>query len=200
MAEKSTAGKSHRRRAAERHGTALPSGRLQHIRLTRALFLAGLVAALSGNGCSYSFSGSNLPSHIKTIAIPTFENETLQPNVDQEVTSGVVDRFLQDGRLKLGSERQADCRLSARVVKYENKVHNYGPDQSPTDYIVVLTVAAVLRDQVKNRDLWKDDAITRTAVYVPSGPSSGLTTEDAARKQAITDLASDLVSRTLEQW
>jgi hypothetical protein len=158
-----------------------------------------LLLCLISCGCGYSFSGSNLPSHIKTIAIPNFDNETLEPSLSQEVTGGVLNRFLQDARLKLAGERQADCRLSARVLKYENKVHNYGPDQSPTDYIVVLTVAAVLRDQVKNRDLWKDDAIIRTAVYVPGG-TSGLTTEADARKQAISDLAGDLVSRTMEQW
>jgi len=184
---------------------------VRHLRAAGALHAALLSAALLALGgiplfgCTYSFSGSNLPSYIKSIAIPNFDNETLEPVLSDEVTSGVLDRFMRDQRLLVAPERAADCRLSGRVTKYENKVHNYGPDENPRDYIVVLTVAVALRDQVKNRDLWKGDALTRTAIYVPGGSapagSAGvLATEQEARVKVISDLADDLLSRTLEQW
>jgi hypothetical protein len=134
------------------------------------------------------------------VAIPNFENATLEPGVGQEATQGVLDAFIRDGRLKLAPEAQADARLTGRVVSYENKVYNYGPDQNPRDYIVVLTVSAIFRDQVKNRDLWQDEDIVRTEVYDPNGGGSGPTTEAAAREEAIRKLATDLVTRTLEQW
>jgi hypothetical protein len=158
----------------------------------------GLVLLLAG--CAYSFSGSGLPAHIKTIAIPNAENKTLEPTLSQEVTAGVIDQFIKDGRLKLASENQAACMLSVRIDKYENKVNNYGPDNTPKDYIVVLTVAVVLRDQVKNRDLWKDDALIRTSVYVPGGTGSAPATEASARQDAIGKVARELISRTMEQW
>jgi hypothetical protein len=150
-------------------------------------------------GCAYSFSGSNLPSYIKTIAVPNFANETLQPGLDQEFTTAVIDRYIKDGRLKLAPEGKESCRLSGRVTKYENRVYNYTADQSPRDYIVVVTASVVLKDMVKNRDLWKDDALTRTAVYVP-GASSGLSNETDARADAIRQLATDMVTRTMEPW
>jgi hypothetical protein len=161
-----------------------------------ALALAGL---LVGNGCSYSFNGSNLPSHVKTVAIPNFSNETLEPGLDQEITTVVIDRFIKDGRLKLASEAKASCRLSGRVVKYENRVNNYAPDESPRDYIVVVTVAVTLRDLVKNRDLWKDDSLTRTAIYVP-GAVTGPSSEPDARADADSALAGDIITRTMEPW
>jgi hypothetical protein len=160
------------------------------------LALAGL---LLGSGCTYSFTGSNLPAHVKTVAIPNFGNETLEPGLDQEITTVVIDRFIKDGRLKLASEGKASCRLSGRVVKYENRVNNYAPDESPRDYIVVVAVAMTLRDMVKNRDLWKDDALTRTAVYVP-GAATGLGSEQDARADAVRALAGDMITRTMEPW
>jgi hypothetical protein len=163
------------------------------------LLLAASAAGWIG-GCAYSFTGTNLPSYVKTIAIPNFEDQTLEPGLGAEVTSGVIDRFIKDGRLKLAADTQANSRLEAKVVKYENKVHNYAPDQTPQDYIVVLTVAATLRDQVKNRDLWKDENIVQTAVYVPGATGGTIGTEADARAAAIKNLASDLVTRTLEQW
>lgn len=165
-------------------------------------FLA--VLALAG-GCAYSFTGSNLPSHVKTVAIPNFGNETIEPSLDQEVTTVVIDRFIKDGRLKLAPDGKAACRLSGRVVKYENRVNNYAPDESPRDYIVVVTVAMTLRDMVKNRDLWKDDALTRTAIYVPGaaqpdGDRAVLGSEQDARADAIRALADDMITRTMEPW
>ena len=157
-----------------------------------------IVLALAG-GCAYSFTGSNLPAHVKTVAIPNFGNETLEPGLDQEITTIVIDRFIKDGRLKLASEGKASCRLSGRVVKYENRVNNYAPDESPRDYIVVVTVAMTLRDMVKNRDLWKDDGLTRTAVYVP-GAATGLGSEQDARADAARALAGDMITRTMEPW
>lgn len=163
--------------------------------------LAGMAfagAAIAG-GCSYSFTGSNLPAHVKTIAIPNFANETLEPGLDQEITTVVIDRFIKDGRLKMAPEGKASCRLAGRIIKYENRVYNYAPDQSPKDYIVVVTAAVTLKDMAKNRDLWKDDALTRTAVYVP-GNVSGLGTERDARTEAMRGLAGDMVTRTMEPW
>jgi hypothetical protein len=167
---------------------------LEHRRVAAILALL----ALAG-GCTYSFSGSNLPSHIKTVTIPNFGNETLEPGLDQEITTVVIDRFIKDGRLKLAPEGKASCRLAGRVIKYENRVNNYAPDESPRDYIVVVTVAMALRDMVKNRDLWKDDALTRTAIYVP-GAATGLGSEQDARADAVRALAGDMITRTMEPW
>jgi hypothetical protein len=163
-------------------------------------FLA--LAALSLAGCGlYSFSGSSLPSHIKTIAVPIPRNETLEYEVANEVTAAVTQRFIQDGRLKVVGEKRADCVLEARITAYENKVHNYSAAQNPEDYIVVLRIAANLRDTAKNRDIWKDEQITVSAVYSVGGnQDQPLTDEKGARAKAIADLAEDILARTMEQW
>ncbi len=180
--------------------TCAPGAR--RVRFGLAPVLCVAAAALVA-GCAYSFSGTNLPGYVKTIAIPSFENDTSEPGLAQEATTNVTNRFISDGRLKIASEKTANARLVGRMVKYESKVYNYAPDQSPRDYIIVLTASVVLRDQVRNRDLWKDEAIVHTAVYVPGGApgaEGGVVGEDAARKKALDDLATDLVARTLEQW
>jgi hypothetical protein len=190
-----TGGSRAKVRAARERRPGMP-GALHPVAILAGLLLAGL---LPGSGCTYSFTGSNLPSHVKTVAIPNFANETLEPGLDQEITTVVIDRFIKDGRLKLAPEGKASCRLAGRVVKYENRVNNYGPDESPQDYIVVVTVALALRDMVKDRELWKDDALTRTAVYVP-GAASGLGSEQDARGEALRAIAGDMITRTMEPW
>lgn len=166
--------------------------------LRRAAALPLLLAA----GCGiYSFSGSSLPSHIKTIAIPIMENKTLDFQVANEATDAITQRFIQDNRLKVVGEARADCVLDAQIRSYENKVYNYSASQTPEDYIVVIQVSAVLRDAVKNRELWKQDPITVSAVYsVVPGSTQELQDETSARRKAIKDLAEDILARTMEQW
>lgn len=163
-----------------------------------AMMAVFVLLALGVWGC-YSFSGSNLPSYIKTVAVPTIENETLEPGIEQEVTIGLTEEFVEDGRLKLGTTSSADARVDARLTQYDNKVNNYSADQQPLDYILVISLEVHFRDMVKNRELWADDRLTATAVYVPGG-TSGLTTEREARQQVIQEIARDVVTRTLEQW
>jgi len=162
------------------------------------LLLAAGVAA----GCGYSFSGSSLPSHLRTIAVPIFRNESLDPTIAEEVTRGISDRFLEDNRLKVAREATADCLLEGRVLYYERKVYGYTADQDPETYIVVVRVAVVLKDRVKNRDLWSNERLEATATYPASGASGGglPANEAEARQEAIKTLAQDILAHSLEQW
>jgi hypothetical protein len=177
---------------------------------TRAAWLLLLWPALCA-GCGYSFSGTSLPGHIRTIAIPVFANETLDGLIAQETTRGMSDRFLEDNRLKVAREATADCVLTGRVIHYERRVYSYTPAQEPQDYIVIVRIAVVLSDRVQNRDLWSSESLEATATYPASGSTSSGGTSDAsggalpaneqeARAAAIRKLAQDVLARTLEQW
>jgi hypothetical protein len=163
------------------------------------LLLALVTALLCG--CGYSFSGSSLPSHIKNVAIPVFENQSLDYQVADEVTQALVDRFISDNRLKVTPLSQADAVLEGVLTSYENKVYGYSRDEDPEQYIVVMKVSLVFKDQVKNREIWSEENLLASAVYSPGGvvPGSPVSEEDA-RAKALDELANDVLARTLEQW
>ncbi|MFH1145198.1 MAG: LPS assembly lipoprotein LptE [Candidatus Eisenbacteria bacterium] len=170
--------------------------------------LAVAAAWVGLDACGYSFSGTSLPSHIASIAIPVFHNETLDATIASETTQGITERFVQDNRLKLARETNADCVLEGKVTGYERNVYSYSSSQEPEEYIVVVRLAIVLKDRVKNRDLWSDENLTATATYPAGVPAStGEATsgtlprsEEEARRAAIGKLAQDILARTLEQW
>jgi hypothetical protein len=154
-------------------------------------------------GCGYSFSGSSIPSYLHTIAIPSFVNQSLDPTIADQVTRGVSDRFLEDNRLKLAREGTADCLLEGKVLSYERKVYSYTPDQNPETYIVVVRISVVLKDRVKNRDIWSTDRLEATATYPASGAATGSglpSNEDEARLAAIQTLSQDILAHSLERW
>jgi hypothetical protein len=62
-------------------------------------------------------------------------------------------------------------------------------------------VAVLFRDAVKNREIWKEEGLVVSAVYLaPDSPKEGLSDEESARAQAISELAEDVFARTMEQW
>jgi hypothetical protein len=165
---------------------------------------------VGGAACGYSFSGTSLPTHIKTIAIPMFQNESLDATIASEATRGITESFVADSRLKLAREGNADCVLEGKVVGYERNVYSYSAGEVPEAYIIVVRVAVILKDRVKNRDLWSDEGLTATATFpavsgetVSEGTSGGEgppQNEEDARAAAIRNLAQDILARTLEQW
>ena len=155
-------------------------------------------------GCGYSFSGSSLPGHIHSIGVPVFQNESLDATIADEVTRGMLDRFLEDNRLKVAGEARADCVLNGVVSGYERKVYSYTAAQEPEQYIVVVTMSVVLTDRVKNQDIWSDERLRATATYsateaIEEGDPD-LTPEQEARQEAIAHLAEDVLARSLERW
>ena len=80
----------------------------------RRLVLTLLFLLVAGCGY-YSVSGS-LPGHIKTCAVPLFENETVEPGIVEEITDVVIDAIIQDGTMKVVGEFQADAVVRGTII------------------------------------------------------------------------------------
>jgi hypothetical protein len=62
-------------------------------------------------------------------------------------------------------------------------------------------VSVTFRDMVKNRDLWKDDALTvRTTYNVVQVGTAPPRTETDGRRDVIQKLTDRIVSRTVQGW
>jgi len=87
------------------------------------------------------------------------------------------------------------------VTAYRNQVFGYTSQEKATEYEIVLTVSVTFRDLVKNKDLWKDDALSVRTTYnvVPVG-SEPAKTETDGRKDVIQKLTDRVVSRTVQGW
>lgn len=75
-----------------------------------ALGLLLVLVAYLSTACGYSFHG-NLPSHIKTVAVPIFKNQSDVPGLENAITSAVISAFSSGGRLRVVPVDQADSVL-----------------------------------------------------------------------------------------
>jgi len=160
-----------------------------------------IAAVLVISGCGYSTSTALLPSHLKTIAIPVFGNSTTEVTIEQQITEAVIARFVADNHLRVVDERSADSVLHGRVAVYRNSVFGFSNTTEAQEYRVTIVVDVTLKDTVKNREMWSEPAMAKTAnYYVVNVPGQTARTELDGRKEAIDKIAEEIVNRTVESW
>lgn len=147
----------------------------------------------------YTFKTS-LPGHIRTVRIPVFQNETLEPILEEELTTALTERFVRDNQLRVVQE-DADAVLEGTITGYEDRVFGFDAQQKADEYLVVITVDLALRDRVKNKELWREENLRGVASYFP-GTSDQNTpgTEAEAKRAAIAQIVDLTLSRTFEGW
>ncbi|MEY4070442.1 MAG: LptE family protein [Planctomycetia bacterium] len=156
---------------------------------------------LLAGGCGYTASPALLPPHLKTVAIPVFENGTPEAQLEQQVTDEVVQRFVRDNHLRIVDERSANSVLRGKVTQYRNAVYGFsGSSTSANAYRVTIGVQVTFKDLVKNREVWSDEIVKSTIYYVQDVPGQTAKTELDGRKEAITKLADEILSRSVEGW
>ncbi len=163
--------------------------------------LALAIAALAAASCAYTTSTALLPSHLKTVAVPVFENGTTEYTLEQDVTEAVIARFVADNHLKVVDERSAHAVIKGRITTYRNAVFGFSQAAQAQEYRVTLGVSVTFKDQVKNREMWSAPDMVKTAnYYVVDTPGDSARTELDGRKRAIAKLAEEIVARSVEGW
>jgi lipopolysaccharide assembly LptE-like protein len=170
-------------------------------RPARALGVVLAAAAVATASCAYTTSTALLPSHLKTVAVPVFENGTTEYTLEQDVTNAVIAAFIADNHLKVVDERSANAVVKGRITTYRNAVFGFSQAAQAQEYRVTIGISVTFKDLVKNRELWSEPNMVKTAnYYVVDTPGESAKTELDGRKQAITKLAEEIIARSVEGW
>jgi len=151
-------------------------------------------------GCGYTASPALLPQHLKTVAIPVFENGTPEVQLEQEITDAVIQRFVRDNHLKIVDEKSANAVIRGKVTQYRNAVFGFSSTAQANEYRVTIGVEVTFKDLVKNRELWSDQLVKSANYYVQDVPGQSAKTELDGRKEAIEKIADEVLSRSVEGW
>jgi outer membrane lipopolysaccharide assembly protein LptE/RlpB len=148
------------------------------------------------SGCGYTLVGQgNLPDHIKTIAIPTFENKTLEEGVEEIITQAVIEEFVQGGKVRLVSEENADAVLRGTVRSYKSDdVASYDENNDVSSYKLKIAVDIEITDMVNDKIIWQTEGLTEDEDF-DGGPAVNITEEEENEEEALRDLAEELAQR-----
>ena len=166
-----------------------------------------LLASFFFAGCGYQIAGrgAHIPEGVRTIAIPVFENKTLEPIVEEEFTPVVIREFLRDSRIEVVSRSQAGLVLRGSVTSYKESPLSFDRDQNVLEYrITVITHLILVRPNGSSNGsgeiLWERD-VTESAEYRAS--SDVMSTRVAkllALQEIARNLAQDAADRVLQGW
>ena len=135
------------------------------------------------------------------MAIPVFENGTTEYTLEQDVTNAVIDRFVKDNHLRIVDERSANAVIRGKLTGYKNAVFGFSAANRAQEYRVTITCSVVFKDQVKNREIWNEPNLVKTANYfVVDVPGQPARTELDGRKEAIAKIADEILTRSVEGW
>ena len=154
--------------------------------------LAGLaLAALSG---CYSFTGSGLPTHLKTVHIEQVQDQARQTELADQATQAVVDGFRTRGGLR-PVDGPADARLETTLSGYSHQPSQYDAGGTVSRFRVTVTFSAKFTDEKEGAVLFQGDAISGSQDYDPNKQ-----TEQDAAKKALTEAVKKLVDNTISGW
>jgi Lipopolysaccharide-assembly len=165
-------------------------------------FLTAAAICSTLTGCFGYHIGPVKPYYlqdVRTIAVPTFKNETLLPRIEVLVTGTVIKQFQQDGTFQIGNEGNADVILKGEITKV---------DRSPARSLrgnVLATTEFNLSMHVRYKLVGRDgkmigaprEATGTTSFFVGTDVT---TDERQALPLATEELATRLVSQLSEGW
>ncbi len=148
-------------------------------------------------GCGYRLAGRlNLPPHIKTIAVPIFQNHSSEPDIEKVLTEAVIERIQGYGQLTITSTDKADAILYGSVSSYEpHTALTFDKNFLVREYRLNITAQIELKDVKQNQIIWgKQSLSAKTEYSVGKDVSDTQDAELKAQKVAVYELARDLLS------
>jgi hypothetical protein len=172
-------------------------------RLKSYLLLVLLMLISSGYTECYKQVGRGdaLPKHIKTLAIPAFQNPSLRFKVEQRFTSAVVDETQRRARSihVTSSVEGADAVLQGTIRNFVLRpllLDDFGRARLVE---VTVVVGLTLRDQTKNKVIFDNQNYVFRGEYEISGdPKSFFSEEDPATTRLARDFARSVITAIWE--
>ena len=167
-------------------------------KLLRAAALASVALVASGfRGCYKPVSKTGLPAHIKTVAVPPFQNQALRYKIESRFTDAVANEMIRRGRgLKIQSERAGADAVVDGVVK-QFYFSGVLLDERGRARIFEVTVigAVTVRDQTNNRVLYDNqNYVYKGEFEFANDPRTFFNEEDPTVLRIARKFAEDLVS------
>lgn len=169
----------------------------------RLLSALAVLAVVFDLACGYHTAGhaAQLPPDIRTIAIPSFKNETLTYRIEQMLTASVVREFTTRTRYHIVSDPSddADATLRGTVLSTTASPLTYDTASGrAASVLVVVSMRVVLTDR-HGKVLYENPAYLFREQYEVSQDLATFFEEDSpAFRRLSQDFARTLVSNVLE--
>lgn len=165
------------------------------------LFIISL--ALIPDVCGYKRAGKgqSLPADIKTIAVPVFQNSSLEYRVEQRFTQAVIEEILkrQRGLRVTTKPEEADVVLSGDIRQFRASGSILDERGRIRVWDVRIVVSVTLRDRRTHKILYQNQRMRFEGEYeLSDDPQSFFNEENPAVERIAKDFAQTVISTIME--
>ncbi|OLE14536.1 MAG: hypothetical protein AUG20_04275, partial [Gemmatimonas sp. 13_1_20CM_3_60_15] len=143
------------------------------------------------------FTGGGLPTHIRTVAIVPFDNQTATPELPRELTEAIRAGLHDRLGLRDASESKANAIVRGTIQRYEVDIpigYSASNKQATTaSRMLQLVVDIEMVDQVTGKTLWQRKSLLVEGQYEERGEATG-------RKKAIDTIVQNMIEGAQSQW
>jgi hypothetical protein len=158
-----------------------------------------LVASLALGACGirYGFSEGAFPSHVRTMAVLPFENETAAAELQSELFESMRRRLQQRLGVRDATPERADALVRGSIRAYDADVpvaFSANPGQTVSARRKLqITVDVEILDQTTGTTLWARKGLRAEGEYAERAEAEG-------RRQAIEKIVNDIIEGAQSQW
>ena len=156
-----------------------------------------LLAVVAGCGIRYGFSEGAFPSHVKTMAVLPFENQTSAPELQSELFDNMRKELQKRLGVRDAVQDRADALVRGSIVAYDADVpvaYSADPRQAVSARRkLMITVDVEILDQTTGKVLWQRKGLRGEGEYSERAEQEG-------RRQAIGRIVNDIVEGAQSQW
>ncbi len=171
----------------------------KYFKISTNLLILATLTIIFFEGCSYSFTGSSVPKHLKTISIPycVDRSGSGEPNMADDFTNTLVDQFISDNSLQVTDKSDADALLDCTITSISDTPTIIEGGENVSARRITINARVVYKDNVKRKTIF-DKSFSNYGDYTNDGDIFSKRKE--AIKTAIDKLTEDILLGVVSNW
>jgi len=177
-----------------------------------------ILLTAAASGCGYS-TESSLDERYQTIFVSGFQNKSREYDLQAPLTNAVIRKFLNDGRLRVVGQNEADLIVTGTIVDYDLNGLTFDQRDEVTQFEGFITASVTVKDARTGAVIWEDPKMAGETSFTTGviGSSSDrlrgnaqaflepvrsfqTSEENQAASEALERLAADIFYRTIDPW
>ncbi|MGH2574388.1 MAG: LPS assembly lipoprotein LptE [Ignavibacteria bacterium] len=149
--------------------------------------------------CNYGFKGSSPPEGIKTIFIPTFEDQSGfgSATLREDFTLLLKNKFINDNTLEYADKVIADGMISCVIKSVQDEPLVVSGGEQVSKRKLTINVSVDFQNLKKKKNIWIKD-FSNWGEYDSS--SGGFSKRDEGIKVAMDKITNDIVLEVTSNW
>lgn len=164
-------------------------------------FISIAVCWIAIAACGYHFAGqaNNLPPEIRSIAIPVFENRSLEPRIENDFTNDLIFEFTRSKQLAIAEEKDADAILTGVITQVGTETIAHTAKVASAERRVYVRLNVQLQRSDNGEILWSDRSFYEKEEYIVASEKAKTEANKRAAIQLIAERAAEKIHNRIFQ-